>query len=139
MIPMPPIVHESCEYFNIYHIITLFGTCAYSRKTTFRELLENAGAPILYILQSISVCLYSSRGTCSLRGTCATKRNNMVWLFVNRENLLLLVCQYCALPKPYILLLQCKIPMPAIVRTPELLSQETDSGSWAQTNLLKLL
>ena len=60
----------------------LFGTCAYSRKTAFWELIENAGAPILYILRLTSMRLYSSRGACSLRGACATKRDNAVFEFI---------------------------------------------------------
>ena len=62
----------------VYRIIMLFGACTYSRKTGFWELIENAGAPVFYILRLTSVCLYSSKGACSLRGACAKKRDNTV-------------------------------------------------------------
>ena len=61
-----------------YCIIALFGSCAYSRKTVVGELIENAGAPILCTLRLTSLLLYLSRGTCSLRGACAKKRDNTV-------------------------------------------------------------
>ena len=35
-----------------YRIITLFGACAYSQKTAFWELIENAGAPCTCIFNS---------------------------------------------------------------------------------------
>ena len=44
--------------------------------TYFLELIENAGAPILYILQLTSGGPVLSRGACSLRGTCAKKHHN---------------------------------------------------------------
>ena len=67
-----------CKY--MYRIIALFDACAYSWKTTFWEIIENSGAPLLYIyiLQLTSVRLYSSRGACSHRCACAKKRANMV-------------------------------------------------------------
>ena len=67
VIPLPITL---VDYFILYHIIALFGPCAYSRKT-FGELIENAGAPILSVLQLTSMCLYLSRGACSLRGAYA--------------------------------------------------------------------
>ena len=57
---------------NRYRITALFGACAYSQKNAFWELIENAGAPILYILRLTSVRLFSSRGA------WAKKRNNTV-------------------------------------------------------------
>ena len=52
---------------NWYRIIALFGACAYSRKNAFWELIENVGAPILYILRLTSVRLYASRGELALK------------------------------------------------------------------------
>ena len=57
----------SHQHTEAYHIIALFGTCAYSWKTLFWDIIENAGVPILHILQLISVRLYSNIGACSLR------------------------------------------------------------------------
>ena len=56
----------------ILYLIALFGACA------FWEVIETASAPILYILRLTSMRLYSSRGTCSLIGSCAKKHDNMV-------------------------------------------------------------
>ena len=50
---------------NWYRIIAFYGACAYSRKNAFWELIENVGAPILYILRLTSVRLYASRGECT--------------------------------------------------------------------------
>ena len=72
----------------VYCIIALFGTCAYSRKNAFWGLTENAGAPILYTLRLTSMCLYSSRGSCSLRGACAKKCDKLI-RFILLQTLLL--------------------------------------------------
>ena len=48
-------------YQQLYRIIMLFGACAYSRKNNVWELIENAGAPILYILRLTSVRPHSNR------------------------------------------------------------------------------
>ena len=82
-------------YFTLpYRIIALFGACAYSRKTMFWELIENVGAPILYILRLTSVRLFSSRGACSLIGTYAKKCDNTVTAKNKSKNLAWNVLMY---------------------------------------------
>ena len=60
---------EVLKHTCMYHIVALFGACAYSRKTMFSYYSK------------LPVCLYSSRGACSLTGVCAKKRDNTVMYF----------------------------------------------------------
>ena len=47
---------QQCIYFTLpYSIIELFGACACSWKNMFWELIENVGAPVLFILRLSSV------------------------------------------------------------------------------------
>ena len=87
---MLPFAHSQA-----YHIIALFGACAYNRKTAFWELIENVGAPILCIIRLTSVPLYASRGAYSLRGACAPNRHNtvitgrytrVIWIWIHGLN-----------------------------------------------------
>ena len=50
---------KGISFILLYRIIALFDACVYSRETAFWELIENEGAPILYILQLTSVRLYT--------------------------------------------------------------------------------
>ena len=59
-----------------YHIIVYFvlPQAPIAEKTVFWKLIENVGAPMLYILRLTSVRLYSSRGACSLTGACVHQK-----------------------------------------------------------------
>ena len=94
---------------NLYSFLPYnraFGACAYSQTNTLWELIENAGVPILYILWLTSVGLYSSRGTCSLIGASATKRDNTVCIAQA-------VCNHCICATDvlceYVLYIQCEL------------------------------
>ena len=67
-------------YFTLpCRIIALFGACANSRKNhVLRIDWKCRYTYIIYITVNFCVRLYSSRGACSLIGTCAKKSDNTV-------------------------------------------------------------
>ena len=56
-----------------YRIMAFLANASIAKIHFWKIIFKNAGAPIPYILQSTSVSKHSSRGICSLIGTCAQK------------------------------------------------------------------
>ena len=75
-----------CTITMVYYIYEPYNqdffVCApIARKKHVWEIIENAGAPLLYILQVTSMrlyCLYSNRGTHSHIGACIKKSDNAI-------------------------------------------------------------